>query len=353
MFFASDNSGPAHPAILAALGRENPGYRRGYGADDATARVTARLREIFEAPGAAVHLVATGTAANALALATLARPWDAVFCHADSHAEEDECGAPEFFTGGAKLVTLSGTDAKIDPEALAAALGRTGAMGVHGVQRGPLTLTQATERGALYSLAEITRLAEIAHSAGSRVHMDGARFANALVALGCTPAEMTWKAGVDALSFGGTKNGCLGVEAVILFDPSLSWEFELRRKRAGHLFSKHRYLAAQMEAYLADGLWLDLASRANAAAARLAAGLAQVPGARLLHPVEANMIFAGWPRAGHARVQAAGAAYYPWPATQAPEGPPEEELTARLVCDWSMEAGEIDRFLALLEGAAR
>jgi len=350
MFFASDNAGPAHPAILEALVRENEGYARAYGADDATARVAARLREIFEAPQAAVHLVATGTAANALALGTLTQPWQAVFCHAVSHVEEDECGAPEFFTGGAKLVTLPGPHARIDPAALEEALARTGAMGVHGVQRGPLTLTQATERGTVYAPDDIARLTGIAHGHGIACHMDGARFANALVSLGCTPAEMTWKAGIDALSFGGTKNGCLGVEAVILFDPARSWEFELRRKRSAHLFSKHRYLAAQMEAYLADGLWLDLASRANAAAARLAQGLAQVPGARIDHPVEANMIFAGWPRAGHARAQAAGAVYYPWPVTQPTEGPEDETLTARLVCDWSMEDGQIDRFLSALRG---
>jgi threonine aldolase len=184
------------------------------------------------------------------------------------------------------------------------------------------------------------------------VHLDGARFANALVGLGCTLAEMTWKAGVDVVSFGGTKNGLLGVEAVVLFDPSRAWEFELRRKRAGHLFSKHRFLSAQMEAYLADDLWREMALAANGFAARLARGLAAVPGARLLHPVEANEVFAALPRSGHRRAQAAGARYHLWsfddPLGQTLDGPSDGLASARLVTNWASEEAEIDRFLALI-----
>ena len=190
------------------------------------------------------------TAANALALAILTPPWGAVFCHRNAHVEEDECGAPEFYTGGAKLVLIDGPDARITPEALRATVIATAQGGVHNTQRGPVTITNATEAGTVYSAAEVAALCTVAREFGLPVHMDGARFANALVAAGCTPAEMTWKAGVDVLSFGGTKNGCMGVEAVVIFDPAKAWEFELRRKRGGHLFSKHRYLSAQMDAYL-------------------------------------------------------------------------------------------------------
>ena len=221
---------------------------------------------------------------------------------------------------------------------------------MHNVQRGALSLTNATEAGTVYGPEEVAALAAVAE--GLPVHMDGARFANALVAAGCTPAELTWKAGVEVLSFGGTKNGCLGVEAVVLFDPARSWEFELRRKRGGHLFSKHRYLAAQMQGYLADDLWLRLAARANARAAALARGIAAVPGARLVHPVEANAVFAAWPRRGHRALRAAGAQYYLWPGNQSPEGPEEEMLSARLVCSWSTTEAEVAEFLGVLRGAA-
>ena len=348
MHFMSDNAGPVAPAVMEALLRANEGHAAPYGADAAMERVTARLREIFESPEAAVYLVGTGTAANALALATLGKPWQAVFCHRVAHVEEDECGAPEFFSGGAKLVLLDGDDGRISPESLDHALATTGDKGVHGVQHGPLTLTQATEKGTVYGLDHIRALTERAHARGLPCHMDGARFANALVSLGCTPAEMTWKAGIDALSFGGTKNGLMGVEAVIFFDPDLAWEFELRRKRGAHLFSKHRYLSAQMETYLEGDLWLDLARKANEAAARLEAGIAATEGGFLAHPREANILFAGWPRSGHRRAQAAGAAYYLWPFGQSLDGADDTALTARLVCNWATEEADIDRFLELI-----
>jgi threonine aldolase len=182
--------------------------------------------------------------------------------------------------------------------------------------------------------------------------MDGARFANALVAAGCSPAELTWKAGVDVLSFGGTKNGLMGVEAVIQFDPAKAWELELRRKRAGHLFSKHRYLSAQMEAYLADGLWLEMAATANARAARLSRGIAALPGGRLEHPTEANEVFAAFPRAAHRRVREVGAQFYLWsftdPLGQTLDGPGDAPVSARLVCNWATSEAEIDRFLDLI-----
>ena len=348
MWFTSDNAGPAAPEVVAAVAAANTGCEHSYGADAAMARVTTRVREIFEAPEAAVYLVATGTAANALALACLCPPWATVFCHRHAHVAVDECAAPEFYTGGAKLTLVEGDHGRIAPAALAAAIDATTGAGVHGVQPGALSLTNATEAGTVYPPAEIAALAAVARDRGLATHLDGARFANALARLGCSPAELSWKAGVDILSLGGTKNGLLGVEAVVLFDPARAWEFELRRKRGGHLFSKHRFLSAQMEAYFAEDLWLRLAGIANSRAARLSQGLAALPGASLLHPTEANAVFAAWPRAGHRAAEAAGAHYYLWPGGQTLEAPDEAAVSARLVCGWSTTEAEIDAFLALL-----
>jgi threonine aldolase len=341
MWFTSDNAGPAHPSVIEAITRANQGYAPSYGADAAMERVTAQIRELFQAPDAAVHLVASGTAANALALACLCPPAGTVYCHRNAHIEEDESGAPEFYSGGAKLTLLDGDHAKVATESLERALAAAVRVGVHNVQPAALSLTNVTENGAVYATDELRTLAGIARARGLPVHLDGARFANAVAHLGCTPAELSWKAGVDALSFGGTKNGLLGVEAVILFDAGRSWEFELRRKRGGHLFSKHRFLSAQMQAYLTDDLWLDLARAANARAALLAEGLAALPGARVLHPVEANMVFAGWPEAGHRAAEAAGVRYYPWPSEHGP--------AARLVCNWSTTEAEIADFMTVLQ----
>jgi len=339
MNFASDNTAPIPPQIMAALLRANDGYAMGYGNDPLTARVQSRIREVFQAPQAAVHLVATGTAANSLALALVCPPWGAVFCEAQAHVNMDECGAPEFFTSGAKLVGVPGNHGRMSPDTLAYALAHTGASGVHGVQRGALTITNVTEAGTVYTPDAIAALTALARAKGLPCHLDGARFANALVATGATPAEMTWKAGIDVVSFGGTKNGLMGVEAVVLFDPARSWELELRRKRAGHLASKMRYLAAQMDGWLDDDLWLSLARDANAMAARLARGIA--PHATPMHPVEANMMFVRWAAGTHDRLRAAGAMYYPWTA-------PEGQEAARLVTSWSTTEADVDRFVAAL-----
>lgn len=343
MFFASDNTSGAPPEVMQALLRANEGFARSYGGDDIMARVTAQVRALFDAPEASVHLVATGTAANALALATLTDPWGAVFCHRHAHIAEDECGAPEFYTNGAKLVLIDGAHGRITPDALTEALATTGASGVHGVQRGCLSLTNVTEAGTVYTPAEIAALTAIAKSHGLPCHLDGARFANALVATGASPADMTWRAGIDVLSFGGTKNGLLGVEAVVLFDPAKSWELELRRKRGGHLFSKHRFLSVQMEAYLTDGLWMRLAAQANAMGQRLAQGIAGLNHAALTHPSQANMIFANWEPGGHARLQAAGAVYYDLRPL------PDGRETARMVASWNTTEDHVDRFLGLLK----
>lgn len=348
MFFASDNAGPVHPKVMQALVDANHGYASGYGADLIMADVRARVREIFEAPEAAVYLVATGTAANSLLLATLSNPWETIFCADISHVQEDECNAPEFYTG-AKLTLVPTVAAKMTPDALRRAILRENSRGVHGPQRGPVTITQATEKGSVHSLAELQALTGVAREYGLKAHMDGARFTNALVHLGCSAAEMTWKAGIDAVSFGGTKNGLMGVECCIIFDPALAWEFELRRKRGAHLFSKHRYLSAQMLAYLTDDLWLDMARAANARMARMFTGLRQIAGVQIDIAPQANLIFARLPRSAHQRLHAAGAVYYVWDGDHE-SGDPDEMLTARFVCDWSATDQSVDDLLAAIRG---
>ncbi|PIE13424.1 MAG: low specificity L-threonine aldolase [Rhodobacterales bacterium] len=347
MYFASDNAGPALPQVAKAVMEANAGYAMPYGADAIMDRVRDQIREQFEAPDAAVYLVATGTAANVLALATLADPWETIFCSPTAHIHEDECNAPEFYSG-AKL-SLVGSEDKMTPAALRTAIEAEETRGVHGPQRGPVSVTQVTERGAVYSLDELAGLTKVARDFGLKTYLDGARFANALAALGCSPAEMSWKSGFDAVSVGGTKNGCMGVEAVVFFDPSHAWEFELRRKRGAHLFSKHRFLSAQMAAYLEDGAWLESAARANAACARLTEGLRALPGVTFQNRPEANIIFSSLPRAAHQRLHAAGAMYYVLDGDYT-TGDADERLPARLVCDWSITDALVDRFLSLVAG---
>src|SRR5271154_4580810 len=287
MNFASDNTAPMAPAILDAIVKANSGFARGYGNDDWTAGVERRLAEVFERE-VAVFLVPTGTAANALALAQVTPPWGGVFCHEQSHIATDECGAPELFGSGLNLAGLPGGDGKIAPETLAAALAGYGDHRPHQMVAAALSLAQASEAGTIYRTDEIARLSEIAHARSLAVHMDGARFANALVRLNATPAQMTWQSGVDVLSLGATKAGALAAEAVLIFDPARAAFFGERRKRAGHLLSKHRFIAAQFLAWLADDRWLALARHANAKADKLAAGLA-AGGIKTVWPVEANL----------------------------------------------------------------
>ncbi|MEM6638001.1 MAG: low specificity L-threonine aldolase [Pseudomonadota bacterium] len=347
MNFASDNTGPAHPKVIEAVLKANEGYALPYGADPFNELASARVREVFEAPDAAVYFVATGTAANALILATLTEPWQRIFCHEASHIEEDECGAPEFFGSGVKLTLIDGPDAKMDPNALRHSVASVGTKSVHNVQRGPVSITQVTECGAVHSLEEIGALTAVAHEFGLPVHMDGARFANAQVALGCSAADMTWRQGVDAVSFGGTKNGCMAVEAVVFFKPDHAWEFELRRKRSAQLWSKHRYLSAQMDAYLRDDLWLEMARSANAMGQKLADGLSNMSHADIKHTPDANMIFASLPRGAHRRAVNGGASYYM--THEALEGGHEiDPITCRLVTNWATTEEDVDCFLDLL-----
>jgi len=289
--FASDNTSVAAPAILEAVIAANAaGPAMPYGNDDWTKRVVGQLRDLFECDLTAFP-VATGTAANALALSVLMPPYGALFCHEVAHIQVDECGAPEFYTGGAKLVTLPGDDAKIDAATLDERL-RNGWIGnVHNPQPKAVSITQITETGGLYSAGEIAAIADVAHRQHLKVHMDGARFANALAASNAAPADITWRAGVDVLSFGATKNGALAAEAVVFFDPKLAQDFAFRRKRGGHLFSKMRFVSAQLEAYLANDLWLANARHANAMLQRLKQGLASLPGVTVHGAAPANLMY--------------------------------------------------------------
>ena len=358
MWFTSDNAAGCPPQVLAALSRANesrtpnygkagetalnrtPDYASGYGTDPWTAAVQTRLRQIFEAPEAVVHLVSTGTAANALALATICPPWASVFCHSEAHILVDECGAPEFFSHGARMVGVAGDHGRIAPAALRDSLAAAG-QSLHNLQRGAVSLTNVTEAGSVYTPAQTAELAEIAREFCLPVHLDGARFCNAVAATGASPAALSWQAGVDVLSFGGTKNGLMGVEAVVFFNPAYAATFELRRKRGGHLLSKGRFLAAQMLAMLEGNLWQDWAAHANLMAARLAQGLAS-KGVVLTHPVEANILFVQWPAGVSAQLRAQGAMFYDMPAPAGQEG-------ARLVTSWSSKSDDIDTFVSLFK----
>jgi len=354
MNFASDNCAGAHPEILAAIAAANAGSTPSYGSDPWTAKAQARIDEIFERKCAS-FLVTTGTAANALALAALTRPYGAVFCHSSAHVMEDECGAPEFFTAGAKLVGIEGEAGRILPEALKAKLAAFPRGSVTHVQPAALSLSQTTECGTLYSPREISELTAIAHDAGLAVHMDGARFANAIAALNCSPAEASWKAGVDVLSFGATKNGALACEAVIFFDPAKAEDFAYRRKRGGHALSKSRFLGAQMIAYLDNERWLALARTANARAAKLAAGFAEIPRIELVWPCAANELFVEMPRRTDAALRAAGARYYEWGSPAGELGArrrSSEKIFVRLVTSFATESSDIEKFLAIARASA-
>ena len=340
MNFCSDNVTGASPEILEALTRANAGTRPSYGEDDQTARVEAKLREIFETDLAAFP-VATGTAANALGLSLITPPYGALYCHRDAHVAVDECGAPEFYTGGAKLVDLPGEHGKLSAADIAAALAASHKGVVHHVQPASISLTQATESGTSYRPAEVAAIAAAARPYGVKLHMDGARFANALAFLKVSPAEITWRAGIDILSFGATKNGALAAEAVVIFDKALAAEFAFRRKRAGHLFSKMRFLSAQLDAYLEGGLWLKNARHANAMAQRLAEGLGRIKGARLAHPVEANEVFVDLPEHAIRGLQADGFQFHRWLG--------EDQTLLRLVTAFDTREGDVAAFIAAAE----
>lgn len=348
MIFASDNWAGAHPSIAAGLSAHAGGFSTAYGDSTLDQAVYQRFNEIFERE-VAVFFVATGTAANSLSLTVYNKPGGLSFCHRESHIVEDECGAPEYFSGGSRLSAVDGALGKIDPHNLEKTVGRFASEIVHWGRPMAVSITQSTEVGTLYSLDEIARISAIAKHHKLPLHMDGARFANALVGLDTTPAEMTWKRGVDILSFGGTKNGCWCAEAIVLFDLDRAKELAFLRKRAAQLFSKSRFIATQFDAYFRGGLWLDTARHANAMAARLAAALEDSPSARLAWLPQANEVFAVMKKAEAERVQAAGAAFYDWHMPHGFDGHiGEDEALYRFVTSFATTSEDVAQFEALI-----
>lgn len=345
MNFASDNWAGASANVAAALAAAAPLISPAYGNDDGTRAVEGLFGEIFGRK-VRVFFVATGTAANVLSLESMMRPGGVVFCHADAHVRADEGGASEYFFRG-RLHPVNGDRAKLTPEALADEVGRYLPLNVHNGRPVAVSLTQASELGTVYRPEEVAALAEVARRHGMGVHMDGARFANAVAALGVEPAEITWRAGVDILSFGATKNGCWCAEAVVLFDPARVEDFAYAHKRAGQLFSKSRFVAAQFQGYFDGGHWLDNARHANVMARRLADGIAASGAGRLYLEPEANEVFAVLAPDAVERLKAAGARFYPWP----PAGPsPVDGALCRMVASFATGADEVDRFVATLSG---
>jgi threonine aldolase len=336
--FASDNNAGICPEAWAALAAANTGHAPGYGGDDWTKAASDAIRGAFETD-CAVYFVFNGTAANALALAAICRSSDAIVCHAMAHINVDECGAPEFFSGGAKLLTADTPLAKLTPAAVAA-LAIT-PHDEHSSRPRALALTQATELGTLYSRDELRELCAMAHARGMKVQLDGARFANAVASQGCAPADISWRAGVDVLCLGGTKNGLPFGEAIVFFDKGLEEEFARRRKQGGQLASKMRFIAAPWVGVLQDGAWLRHAAHANAMARRLAEGVGNLSGTRLLAPVEANGVFVDVPEPAIAAVRAKGWRFYNFVGATG----------VRFMCSWDTAAASVDAFVADLRAA--
>jgi threonine aldolase len=335
MNFCSDNTTGVSPEILEALSKANVDYAMPYGADALTQKVEQRFNELFECE-TSVYLVTTGTAANALALGAVSPSYGSIYCHKDAHINCDECGAPEFYTGGAKLITLPGPHGKLHHGEVESALAATNDA-VHHTQPAAISLSQASEAGTVYGPGEIHHLSHVAREYGLYLHMDGARFANALATLGCSPAEMTWKAGVDVLSFGSTKNGTMNAEAVIFFNDKIGKSIGYKRKRAGQLQSKMRFVAAQWDAYLENDLWIKNASHANKMAQKLVKGLENVTGSELYYPVEANEIFISMPEPVLQKLEKAGYAFYRWHDATCP--------LIRLVTAFNTREQDVDGFI--------
>ena len=336
--FRSDNVGGVAPELLEALEAANRGTAAPYGDDDFTQAMTARFRHAFEHDGLVAFPLATGTGANAVALAALANPYGAIYCHETAHINVYECGAPELFTG-AKLVGLTGDGYKLQAAELDAALALAGRGNATRVQPFALNLTQPTDFGTLYSLDELRNLSEVAHRHGLLVHLDGARFANAIAALGCSPAAMTWRAGIDVVSFGATKNGAMNAEAVLVFDPAVAARIPFLMKRGGQVVSKARFLSAQLDRYLADDRWLERARQSNANAARLARRLQAIRGVELIGKVEINMLFARLPDAAVAALDRGPFRYY------------KLGLDQRFVCRHDQEPAGMDLLVTTIERA--
>ncbi len=345
MFFGSDNQAGVAPKVLQALVDSASGIQSGYGADDYSLRAEQALSEAFGTPVKA-FLVTTGTAANCLALSTIAQPWNAVVCHDMAHIAVDENSAPEFFTGGARLLPLATGTGKISAADLEGLLRTHPIEPPHNILPSAVSISQVTENGLVYTPQEVAALARAAHAHKLRVHMDGARLANAVAALGCHPADITWKAGVDVLSLGASKNGALMAEAVVFFDHALAENFRIRIKRSGQLVSKGRLMGAQFCAWLKGDYWLTLARQANAVARELADALAAISttsAVRLTWPTEANEVFAIMPRTLLTHLQAQGVRCADWYPTSVPPGTAlaADEIVVRFVTAWSSTSDEV------------
>ena len=336
--FGSDNYAGICPEAWRALEAANRGHAPGYGGDDWTRAATQAIQRAFETD-CDVYFVFNGTAANALALSAICRNTDAAVCHALAHVNVDECGATEFMSGGARLLPVEAPLAKLTPEAVVAKA--VTPHDEHSSRPRAVSLTQATELGTVYTLAEVRALCDLAHARGMRVQMDGARFANAVVTLGASPADASWRAGVDVLCLGGTKNGLPAGEAMLFFDRGLADEFARRRKQAGQLASKMRFLAAPWLGVLESGAWLAHAAHANAMARRLADGLRNVPGSHLIAPVEANGVFVDLPKHAIDALHKKGWRFYVFVG----------DTGVRLMCAWDSTAEAVDRFLDDLNSA--
>ncbi len=347
MIFASDNWAGAHPRIAASLSGHISGFEPAYGNGPLDREVTAKFSAVFERE-VAVFFVGTGTAANSLSLLSVDRPGGVSFCHRGSHVIEDDCGAPEYFMGGSRLRAIEGALGRIDPAELEAAIARFVPEDVHSGRPTAVTITQSTEVGTVYSLEQIDTISAIAKKHRLPLHMDGARFANALVSLQTTPAEMTWKRGVDIVSFGGTKNGCWCAEAVILFDLDRAGDFAFIRKRAAQLFSKSRFIAAQFAAYFEDGLWLETAEHANAMAARLAGHIRSSKKLRLAWEPQANEVFALMSASTMDALQKKDARFYEWHPPHGFGGMKPGEKLCRFVTSFATTEDEISRFGGLI-----
>ncbi|MFT5111316.1 MAG: threonine aldolase [Parasphingorhabdus sp.] len=338
--FASDNVSCACPEVMDAVVAANQGIAMSYMEDRHSNKLDSLFSNLFETE-VSVFPVVSGTAANALALASITPTYGKVFCHEMSHINTDECAAPEFYSGGAKLIPMTGNAGKITAEGLAGLIRGRG--NVHAAQPATVSLTQSCETGGVYQLEEIQGITQVAHDNGLNVHMDGARFANGLVSLGVSAAEMTWKSGIDVMSFGGTKNGCLAAEAVIFFKPELAHSFPFMHKRAGHLISKMRFISAQLEAYVSNNVWLRNARHANAMAARLSSGFAGINGVDLPFPVQSNEIFANMPRYAIERLNEAG--------FKVTEGELDETAPPRFVTAWNTQEDEVGQLLTAVKKA--
>ena len=344
--FRSDNESPAAPEILAALARANEGPAWAYATDDWSKRLDEAFSALFGTQTRVVP-ISTGTAANSIALAAVTPPWGAVYAHRAAHIYNDECGAPEFFGAGLRVVPVESPGGRLSAHALSAAIRSTEGHGVHSYLPAAVSLTQSSECGTVYTPDDIAAVCAVARAHGMATHMDGARFANAVARLGCDPADITWRAGVEMLSFGASKNGCLAAEALLLFGRHEALETAERlRKRSGHLLSKMRFVSAQLLAYLEDGLWLRLAAHANAQAVRFAAAVEAHPDAALEYPVEANEVFLRWTTEGFKGLEAAGIEFLVWPG--------RDDL-ARFVfshCTTDEETDALCQALAALQGRA-